>query len=74
MMQTLASLHSTFATLWVLWFSLLFTGIILYVMAPWRKRAYERAGEIPLQDEPPARPRRDELPARLRRDPPASRR
>jgi cytochrome c oxidase cbb3-type subunit 4 len=53
MMETLSSMHSTFATLWVVWFFVLFTGIILYVMAPWRKRGYERAGEIPLRDEPP---------------------
>lgn len=55
MFETLASLQSTFSTLWVVWFFLLFTGIILYVMAPWRKRGYERAGEIPLRDEPPSR-------------------
>jgi cytochrome c oxidase cbb3-type subunit 4 len=55
MMQWLAALHGTFATLWVVWFFVLFTGIILYVMAPWRKRGYERAGEIPLRDEPPRR-------------------
>jgi cytochrome c oxidase cbb3-type subunit 4 len=55
MIETLASFQSTFSTLWVVWFFLLFTGIILYVMAPWRKRDYERAGEIPLRDEPPSR-------------------
>jgi cytochrome c oxidase cbb3-type subunit 4 len=55
MIDTLASFQSTFSTLWVVWFFLLFTGIILYVMAPWRKRDYERAGEIPLRDEPPSR-------------------
>jgi cytochrome c oxidase cbb3-type subunit 4 len=54
MIDTLASFQSTFSTLWVVWFFLLFTGIILYVMAPWRKRGYERAGEIPLRDEPPS--------------------
>lgn len=57
MMEWLAALHGTFATLWVVWFFVLFTGIILYVMAPWRKRGYERAGEIPLRDDPPAGPR-----------------
>ena len=57
-MEFLASLHSTFATLWVVWFFVLFTGIILYVMAPWRKRTYERAGDIPLRDEDPALPRK----------------
>jgi len=50
-MQTLAAFQSLFSTLWVVWFFVLFTGIILYVMAPWRKREYERAGDIPLRDD-----------------------
>lgn len=54
MLETLASMHSTFASLWVVWFFVLFTGVILYVMAPWRKRGYERAGEIPLRDDAPS--------------------
>lgn len=53
-MQTLASLQSLFSTLWVVWFFVLFTGIILYVVAPRRKRGFERAAEIPLQDEAPS--------------------
>ncbi|WP_368414636.1 cbb3-type cytochrome oxidase subunit 3 [Falsiroseomonas sp.] len=63
MLDTLASMQSTLSTLWVVWFFVLFTGIILYVMSPWRKRGYERAGDIPLRDEPPARQRRDERPS-----------
>lgn len=63
MLDTLASIQSTLSTLWVVWFFILFAGIILYVMSPWRKRGYEQAGDIPLRDDPPAR---------LRRDPPAS--
>ena len=54
MIGTLASLQSILSTLWVVWFFVLFTGIILYVMSPWRKRGYEQAGDIPLQDEPPS--------------------
>ena len=58
MLDTLAAMQSTLSTLWVVWFFVLFTGIILYVMAPWRKRGYERAGDIPLLDDaPPSRPR-----------------
>lgn len=53
-MQTLASLQSLFSTLWVVWFFVLFTGIILYVVAPRRKRGFESAAEIPLRDEPPS--------------------
>ncbi|MGG5809195.1 cbb3-type cytochrome oxidase subunit 3 [Falsiroseomonas sp. CW058] len=50
-MHALASLQSLFSTLWVVWFFVLFTGIILYVMAPRRKGTYERAGDIPFRDE-----------------------
>jgi cbb3-type cytochrome oxidase subunit 3 len=67
MLETLAALHGTFATLWVVWFFVLFAGILLYVMAPSRKRDYERQGDIPLRDESPARLRRDESPASSRR-------
>jgi cytochrome c oxidase cbb3-type subunit 4 len=58
MLDTLASLQSILSSLWVAWFFVLFTGIILYVMSPWRKQRYERAGDIPLRDEPPASGRR----------------
>ncbi len=54
MIDTLASIQSTLSTLWVVWFFVLFAGIILYVMSPWRKRGYEQAGDIPLRDDPPA--------------------
>lgn len=53
MFDMLASIQPILSTLWVVWFFVLFTGIVLYVMAPWRKRGYERAGDIPLRDEPP---------------------
>lgn len=51
MLDTLAAVHGTFATLWVVWFFVLFTGIIFRVMSPSRKRRYEQAGDIPLRDE-----------------------
>jgi cbb3-type cytochrome oxidase subunit 3 len=54
MFETLAAMQSTLSTLWVVWFFVLFTGIILYVMAPWRKRGYEHAGDIPLREDLPA--------------------
>jgi cbb3-type cytochrome oxidase subunit 3 len=63
MLDTLASIQSTLSTLWVVWFFVLFAGIILYVMSPWRKRGYEQAGDIPLQDDPPARLHRAEPPS-----------
>lgn len=66
MLDTFAALQSTLSTLWVVWFFVLFTGIILTVMSPWRKRGYEQAGDIPLRDDPPARLRRDEPPSSSR--------
>lgn len=55
MFDLLASIQPILSTLWVVWFFILFTGIIVYVMAPWRKRSYDGAGDIPLRDELPLR-------------------
>jgi cytochrome c oxidase cbb3-type subunit 4 len=63
MSEFYATLQPILPTLWVVWFFILFTGIVVYVMAPWRKRRYEQLGDIPLLDDPPARLRRDEPPA-----------
>ena len=53
MLDALAAIQPMLSTVWVVWFFMLFAGILLYVMAPRRKRGYERAGDIPLRDEPP---------------------
>jgi len=55
----LLSLQPIFSILWVVWFFVLFIGILIYVMAPRRRGAYERAGEIPLRDDDAPRPARD---------------
>ncbi|MBX6740894.1 MAG: cbb3-type cytochrome c oxidase subunit 3 [Acetobacteraceae bacterium] len=47
----LQSLHSTLATLWVVWFFLLFSGIVVWAMRPSRRQHFERAGQIPLRDD-----------------------
>ena len=52
-MDDLHGLQSLFSTLWVVWFFILFTGIILRVMRPARRRHYERLGAIPLRDDAP---------------------
>jgi len=52
MLNVFAAIHPMLATIWVVWFFVLFGGIVLYVMAPHRKHGYERAGDIPLRDEP----------------------
>jgi cytochrome c oxidase cbb3-type subunit 4 len=58
MSEFYATLQPILPTLWVVWFFILFTGIVVYVMAPWRKRRYEQLGDIPLRDEAPAPGRR----------------
>jgi cytochrome c oxidase cbb3-type subunit 4 len=47
----LVSLQPIFSTLWVVWFFILFTGIIISVMRPARKRHFEQLGDIPWRDE-----------------------
>jgi cbb3-type cytochrome oxidase subunit 3 len=51
--MSLHGLQSLFSTLWVVWFFVLFAGIILWVMRPAKRRDYERLGEIPLRDDAP---------------------
>jgi cytochrome c oxidase cbb3-type subunit 4 len=43
-------LHSLLTTVWVVWFFVLFTGIIFWVFRPARKEQFERARAIPLHD------------------------
>ena len=56
-MQTLIDLYPLFRTLWVVWFFLLFAGMLVWVMRPSAKDRYRTMGEIPLQDDPRAKPR-----------------
>ncbi len=56
--MTLLELQPIFSTLWVVWFFVLFIGLLIYVMAPRRRGAYERAGGIPLRDDDTPRPAR----------------
>jgi cbb3-type cytochrome oxidase subunit 3 len=43
-------LHRTLATVWVVWFFLLFTGIIVWATRPALRQGFERARLIPLRD------------------------
>jgi cytochrome c oxidase cbb3-type subunit 4 len=47
----LIALQPMFSTLWVVWFFVLFAGILFYVLSPKRRRDYERAGDIPFRDD-----------------------
>jgi cytochrome c oxidase cbb3-type subunit 4 len=43
-------LHTLLATAWVVWFFLLFGGIIAWALRPSRRDAFERARQLPLRD------------------------
>jgi cytochrome c oxidase cbb3-type subunit 4 len=47
----LVSLQPLLSTLWVVWFFVLFIGILIRVMAPGRKLTLEQAGLIPFRDD-----------------------
>ncbi|NKC29535.1 cbb3-type cytochrome oxidase subunit 3 [Falsiroseomonas selenitidurans] len=53
----LVSLQPVFSTLWVVWFFVLFIGILLRVLAPRRRQEFEQAGQIPFREDLPARRR-----------------
>lgn len=59
MMDWLVSIYPALRALWVLWFFLLFVGVVLWVMRPSKRRDYQRAGEIPLKDDDGPRARRN---------------
>lgn len=44
-------LQSLFSTLWVVWFFLLFGGILIWVFRPSRRDEWRRRGEIVLRDD-----------------------
>ncbi|WP_160120602.1 cbb3-type cytochrome oxidase subunit 3 [Rhodovarius lipocyclicus] len=49
MIDELARHHGVFATLWVVWFFVLFSGILVWVLLPSRKRELESHAQIPLR-------------------------
>ncbi|MCS6891716.1 MAG: cbb3-type cytochrome c oxidase subunit 3 [Rhodovarius sp.] len=51
MLETLAEHQSLFSTLWVVWFFLLFIGILVWVLRPSQRRQLERHADIPLREE-----------------------
>jgi cytochrome c oxidase cbb3-type subunit 4 len=51
MMDWLVSIYPTLRALWVVWFFLLFVGMVVWVMRPSKKKDFERAGEIPFRDD-----------------------
>jgi cytochrome c oxidase cbb3-type subunit 4 len=55
--DALVAIYPTLRALWVVWFLLLFVGMVLWVMRPSKRGEFERAGGIPLRDGPPGRAR-----------------
>jgi len=42
------ALYSLVSSLWVVWFTLLFAGIVVWAYRPSRRKAFEAHGNIPL--------------------------
>jgi cytochrome c oxidase cbb3-type subunit 4 len=51
--DTLITVYPTLKALWVLWFFLLFLGMLAFVLRPSRRRYYEALADIPLRDDAP---------------------
>jgi cytochrome c oxidase cbb3-type subunit 4 len=51
MLQTLSEMQWLFNSLWVLWFFLLFGGILVWVLRPSKRAAWEERGRIPFADD-----------------------
>ncbi|TPG57683.1 cbb3-type cytochrome c oxidase subunit 3 [Roseomonas nepalensis] len=48
--MTIEQIHSLLLTAWIVWFFVLFTGIVVWAMRPARREKFERARLIPLRE------------------------
>ena len=55
-MESLVELYPALRALWVVWFFVLFLGMLWLVLRPSRKQHFEALADIPLRDDR-ARPR-----------------
>lgn len=53
-MDTLIDNLPALRALWVVWFFVLFLGMLWFVLRPSKKRHFEDQADIPLRDDPPA--------------------
>lgn len=62
----LVKLQSILSTIWVVWFFVLFIGMLAFVLRPSKRQQYQRLADIPLRDDDGAasRSRRAEGPER----------
>jgi cbb3-type cytochrome oxidase subunit 3 len=49
--MNLSDLHSVLAVIWVVWFFVLFVGLVVWAMRPGKKEHFERLRRIPMRDE-----------------------
>ena len=47
----LTEIHSTASALWVVWFFVLFGGVIAWAVWPNKRKQFSEAAQIPLRDE-----------------------
>ena len=47
----LIEIHSTASILWVVWFFVLFAGVIGWTLWPNKRKRFSAAAQIPLRDE-----------------------
>lgn len=52
-MNQLAEYQGLFATLWVVWFFVLFSGILAWTLRPSRRRGLQDHAEIPFRQQDP---------------------
>lgn len=50
-MQNLVELYPALRALWVVWFFILFLGMVWFVMRPSQRKHFESLGDIPLRDD-----------------------
>ena len=55
--MSLIELQSLLSTLWVVWFFILFGGIVIYVMRPSKRQHFASLADIPFRDEAGDAPR-----------------
>ena len=56
-METLIAIYPALKALWVVWFFVLFVGLVIWVMRPSAKDRYAAMAQLPLNDDPRAKPR-----------------
>lgn len=58
MTDFLLAIYPHLRALWVVWFLVIFLGMLVWVLRPSKRAAYEDAGSIPFREDPPAPPGR----------------